>query len=169
MRMLAAVLLAAALPAALNAQSPDSLLQRLAPMLGSWEGDGWQLGPGGQRIEARVTERAELRLGGAAVVVEGTGRAGERVVHSALGVITWDRPSESYRIRAFRADGHMIDTAVLLREGALEWGFDDPRAGRIRYTARIAGDTWEETGELSRDGGASWQPFMAMTLRRTAP
>jgi hypothetical protein len=91
---------------------------------------------------------------------------GDRVVHSALGVITRDAATGAYRIRAFRADGHMVDTVIEIGDGSYRWGFEDPRAGRIRYSVRFSADTWEEEGEISRDDGATWMPFMAMKLTR---
>jgi S-adenosylhomocysteine hydrolase len=155
-------------PAGLRAQAPVTALDALHPMLGEWQGTGWQLTPAGQRAEASITERAELRLSGGAIVVEGLGRVGDRVVHSALGVITREAATGIYRMRAFRADGHMVDTVIEIGEGSYQWGFEDPRAGRIRYTVRFSADTWEEEGEISRDGGTTWMPFMAMTLKRVS-
>lgn len=166
-RLLLFAIVMAAAPGVLTAQTVDSsALQQLRPLIGSWEGTGWQMTAAGQRSESRVTERAELRLGGAAILVEGEGRTDEKVVHSALGVILYDAPSASHRMRAFRADGHMVDAVLEVGDRTFRWGFDDPRAGRIRFTARFTSEVWEEIGEVSRDGGATWQQFMGMTLRR---
>lgn len=45
------------------------------------------------------------------------------------------------------------------------WGFEDPRAGRIRFTLDIDEHEWHEVGARSVDG-ATWEPFLEMRLER---
>jgi hypothetical protein len=155
----------------LAAQTAAHPMDRLAHMVGRWEGDWTMAGPG-QTQTGRIVETVEAKQGGRVLVVEGLGREGrggpdDRVIHDALGFITWDADAGRYVMRAFR-DGVPVDAVLEVDGDAVVWGFDDPRAGRIRFTAHITADTWHEVGELSRDNGATWVRFMETTLRRTS-
>jgi hypothetical protein len=150
---------------------PLEEMKKLDFLVGRWEGTGrMQMGPGAQE-EARVTEIVQPKLGGAIVMIEGIGRVGEddRIVHHALGVISFDAQAKEYRMRAYRADGRFVDPVIELQEKKIVWSFDDPRAGSIRYTITInEKGQWREIGEMSRDGGKTWNPFFEMTLDRKA-
>jgi hypothetical protein len=155
----------------LAAQAGAHPMDRLAHMVGRWEGD-WTLAGPGQTQTGRIVETVEAKQGGRVLVVEGLGREGgggpdDRVIHDALGFITWDADTGRYAMRAFR-EGVPVDAVLEVEGDAVVWGFDDPRAGRIRFTAHITADTWHELGELSRDNGATWMRFMEMSLRRTS-
>lgn len=156
----------------LAAQEGAHPMARLGHMVGRWEGDWTRTVGPGQTQTGRIVETVQAKQDGRVLVVEGLGREGEggptdRVIHDALGFITWDAAAGRYAMRAFR-DGVPVDAVVEVTGDAVVWGFDDPRAGRIRFTARITADRWHELGELSRDGGATWMPFMETTLRRVA-
>ncbi len=58
--------------------------------------------------------------------------------------------------------------AARVSENTLVWGFENPRAGTIRFTIKLnEKGQWFEIGEISRDGKA-WQKFFKMTLSRTS-
>jgi hypothetical protein len=140
-------------------------------IVGDWEGTGWMAFGPNQREDSRVVEHAEYKLDGAVLVIEGIGRAGgpgtasERIVHNALGVVSFDRAKGDYTMRAYRADGQFIDAWIKPGEGGLTWGFDIPGMGAMRYTMRInEKGQWHEIGEMSRDSGATWNQFFEMTL-----
>jgi hypothetical protein len=127
-------------------------------------------GPG-QHQDSHVVEHAEYKLGGAVLVLEGVGRAGEsgRVVHNAFGIISYDRRKGDYTMRAYRADGQYVDAWIKPDGNGLTWGFDIPGMGSMRYTMTInAQGQWHEIGEMSRDKGATWNQFFEMTLDKTS-
>lgn len=174
-RMAVALLL---LPVAASAQpwqAPDraaqaEAMEAIAFLLGDWEGSGWiRMGP--ERSEFTSSERVRGAAGGLAIVVEGVHRAQlpdgtEKVVHDALGVLTWSSETESYRFATKLENGLGGDyTARRTEAGDLEWAIPVP--GReMRYTIHVEGDEWRETGSMSTDGGETWTEFFGMTLRR---
>jgi hypothetical protein len=148
-------------------------MSKLDFMVGVWEGEGsMRLGPG-DPVAARVVERVQPKLGGTVLQVEGEGKTGspgsadEKIVHQALGLITFDPESKTHRMLAFKRDGKRVEVPIIIGEKSIEWGFDDPRAGKIRYRMRVdEKGRWLETGDMSRDEGKTWSPFFQMTLTK---
>jgi hypothetical protein len=154
---------------------PLEEMKKFEFLVGDWEGTGWMGFDPEQREDSRVTERAGYKLGGAVLVIEGIGRAGEpgtdseRVVHNALGIVSFDRDRGDYTMRAYRADGQYVDAWIKPDDDGLTWGFDIPGVGSMRYTMTInAQGQWHEIGEVSRDEGATWNQFFEMTLDKTS-
>ncbi len=145
-------------------------MRRLAPLVGEWEGTGWvDAGPNG-RQSFSVHESARWAAGGSVLVLEGLGTqklddGTERAVHQALGVVSWDAGAAAFSMHAYRAGGGEVSDAPTVRDGGLVWGFEDPRAGRIRFTLDIDEHEWHEVGARSVDG-ATWEPFLEMRLER---
>ena len=163
-------------PSRLRAQHgapPIEQMRKLSFLHGRWEGTGtMSRGPGTEQA-ARVVETVQPKLGGAILLVEGVGHTGapgaadEKVVHHALGVISFDPDTNQYRMRAYRADGRFVDPTIVIEDKRIIWTFADPRAGTIRYTITINDKgQWHELGEMSRDGGKTFSPFFEMTLDR---
>lgn len=144
-------------------------IDRLAPMLGEWQGSGWiQMGPEG-RSEFRQTESIREASGGTTVLVEGRGVADvdgrEVVVHDALAVISFDAAEARYRFAAHTGRGEHRDSELtIVDDGSMVWGFDTPR-GKVRFTIWIGEGTWREVGAFSSDG-EQWLPFLEMNLIR---
>ena len=179
MRTLATIALSAlmALPAAAQptgAAPASAPMAPLAFLAGEWEGEGWMMFGPDQRHTFVQHESVEAKLGGDVLLIEGRGLASEdtsRVVHHALAVLAYDPAAERYLMRAFRAGGpggtQVVEAEATVRDGSLVWGFEDPRAGQIRYTVREdEAGRWQEVGEMSRDGGETWFQFFGMTLTR---
>jgi hypothetical protein len=115
-------------------------------------------------------------MGGRLVVGEGDFTAwrgpelGDVPVHQALGIFSYDPQRDRIVFRTYTAhwpggDAH----GVQVEENRLVWGYEDPRFGTVRFTITVTpGGEWHEVGQASRDGGATWHPFMEMSLRRTA-
>lgn len=171
----AALVLGLAAVAAAQWQAPDRDLQRdamdrLAFLEGDWEGSGWvRFGP--ERSEFVSSERVSYAAGGLAMTILGVHRAPlpdgtQRVVHDALGVLTWSSEDGAYRFVSKLENGFGGDyRAELTESGDLEWSIPVP--GReMRYTIHVDGDRWSETGLLSTDGGGTWSEFFGMTLER---
>lgn len=159
-------------PAAGQSQTPDlkatqHAISRLDFMVGRWRGDAWQQ-QGGTRVETQMVETVERKLNGAVLLVEGRGTVltggTERVVHHALGVISFDPGSGTYTLRSFLATGQSGEFVLTLVDNSVVWTRQIP-GGRIRNTARFTADEWHEIGEFSRDG-TTWTQMMELKLKR---
>lgn len=157
----------------LAAQAPEpaaaqAAIARLDFMVGRWRGEAWQL-RGTERVQTQMVEIVERKLGGAVLLVEGRGTiavAGgeERVVHHALGIISFDARTNTYTLRSYLATGQAGDFVLTLIDGGVSWTRQVP-GGTIRNTARFTDSEWHEIGEFSRDG-AMWTQVMELRLRR---
>lgn len=169
-----AVLFVFSAHAGLSRQLPPEMMQaakdELAAfswMAGTWSGESWmQVGPG-QPQTATVLEQAEFRLGDTLFLIEGRGEHDGQVVHSALATIAYSPVEHRFIMRAHRAGGLYVDADIRISDEKIIWGFEDPRAGQIRYTIQQGPNgEWVEAGEMSRDGGQTWLEFFGMTLTR---
>ena len=157
----------------LAAQAPDpaaaqAAIARLEFMVGRWHGEAWQL-RGNERVQTQMVETVERKLGGTVLLVEGLGTIGvpneeDRIVHHALGVISFDPSSSTYRLRSYIATGQSGDFTLTLVDDGVSWTRDVP-GGTVRNTARFANNEWHEIGEFSRDG-VTWTQVMELRLRR---
>jgi hypothetical protein len=85
-------------------------------------------------------------------------------IHHAFATVRFDVTRGDYAITATRLDGATIEARGRMQDGSFVWGFQDPRAGHLRYTIRLSPDErWSEIGERSSDGVA-WTKFFEMTL-----
>ncbi|MCO6480473.1 MAG: hypothetical protein J5I94_27775 [Phaeodactylibacter sp.] len=170
-------LLMAAGSFSLNAQPIDTekvvkeKMQALSWLVGEWEGEGLVVLPDGQTAPSKVREKAEWRLGGTLIVVEGVGVRPDNpadTVHHAFGVITYNPWVKQYNVRAYKAEGLYVDApGEVLPDGALEWRIENPYVGIMKNTARLMEDgSWVETGKQSRDGGENWTHFFEMQLSK---
>ena len=174
MRTLVMVLALLALASPAGAQAPANAaeaLRQLAFLHGTWRGEGvTQMGPGREE-RAHVLETAQPKLNGDVLLVEGVGYRGTpggadyQVVHHAMGVVSYDTRRGGWALRAYRGGG-WVDADVTVANGEMVWAFDQPGAGRIRYTIRLdAEGRWHEVGERSPDG-QQWHRFFEMRLTR---
>lgn len=169
-RLLAALALAAfaTAAAAQNAPSPEARAEiaKLGKLVGHWKGEGWVLSPHG-RHDFTSEERAEMRLDGGALVIEGLHRdASGAIVHQALGVLGWDRRRKEYRFGTALSSGATGYHRGRIEDGRFIWTVDAPGPER-RFVIPLEGaDTWEEYGEVTSDGGRTWRRFFEMKLTR---
>lgn len=155
------------------AQAPDpavaqAALARLDFMVGRWRGEAWQI-RGSERVQTQMLETVERKLGGAVLLVEGRGTiaapgAEDRVVHHALGVISFDSRTGKYTMRSYLATGQSGDFDLTLVDGGVSWTREAP-GGRVRNTAHFTENEWHEIGEFSSDGTA-WRQIMEFRLKR---
>lgn len=156
-------------PPPLGAEAAEKL-KPAARMAGKWVGTAtFDRGPGG-KAQVRQEEAIQVKLDGAAVLIEGKGtmqQNGQTVpAHDALGIIFYDSRSGGVKLLAVtRQSGAVIADVTFDDDGAIKWGFETP-FGLMRYTIRIQGDTWTEVGEMSPDGGTTWREFLTMSLKR---
>lgn len=171
--LLATALTSGLLPSALTAQAPNpaatrAAIARLDFMVGRWTGDAWQL-RGNERVATTMVEVVQPQLDGAVLLVEGRGMAkdstgAERVVHHALGVISFDVTTGAYTLRSYLTTGQSGDFALTPMENGVQWSRAVP-GGQVRNTARFTAQEWHEIGEFSRDG-TTWQTVMEIRLRK---
>jgi hypothetical protein len=176
MKKTVALLMLLALPFAAGAQTPGAAqraeMKKLDFLLGQWQGEGWIVLGQGERRTFKQTETVQSKLGGLLMVIDGLGKgkvAGaqeEVVVHNAFAVASYDGEKKTFRWRAYRADGLVLDVDAAVGENSLIWGFRSPQGGDIRFTIKLTErGQWNEVGEYSRDG-KSWNKFFEMTLQR---
>ena len=142
-------------------------MEKLSFLVGKWSGEARLLRGPGEWISVAQTEDAQYRLGGLILVVEGVGRTKTdgKPVLQALGVVSYDDESATYRMRAFN-DGRFLESEVTLLENGkgMKWGFS---FGQIKTssTPRITSQgEWTETAEISF-GSQSPQKLMELTVR----
>ncbi len=108
------------------AQSPDpapgvrAAIARLDFMVGRWRGTAWQQ-RGTERVQTQMLEVVEPRLNGTVLLVEGRGTVPEaggtdRVVHHALGLVSFDPRTNAYTLR-YLSTGQYGDFTVTLVDG----------------------------------------------------
>jgi hypothetical protein len=176
MRFLLAALALLLVPTQVMAQGyqpPDlaaqrAAMDRLAPLVGHWQGDGDVRFP--TTANVHHNEVVEREVDDLVVTLRGTAyasaeRTGEPVFR-AIGFITYNDTLRRYEVRSF-AMGHAVTaTGEFLPSGEFRWGFAPGGPVQIRYTIRFDATMWSETGEMSYDNGATWQQTISMSLRR---
>lgn len=147
-------------------------LKKLDFLVGKWAGEATvQAGPG-KSIKVKQTEDVRFKLGGAVLLIEGTGvgkhsdAEAEGVVFNALAMICYDADAKKYRMRAVRMEGPSVDSDLTVSDTGFVWEFTPPRSKvQVRYTGTVKSDTWVEVGEVSLDG-KSWNKVFEMNLKR---
>lgn len=128
---------------------------------GTWEGEGsMQMGPGESK-KTKVQERIEYKLDGTILMVEGVGKVGEKKIHHALGILSYNENKNEYEFNTYLNDGKNSNAWFsVIDTNKYQWGFDVP-TGKIRYSIRIdtSKNTWNEIGEFSKDGTQWWKYF----------
>jgi hypothetical protein len=151
-----------------NLDAQRVAMRKLDFLVGEWAGEATVLRAQGQFEELVQSESARFRLDGLVLVIEGVGRAkaDARVVLQALGLISFDDETGTYRMRAFN-DGRWLETEVKLldSERAIVWGF---ALGDIKTSTVLRMNEkgeWTEQGELTV-GNRPPQKMIDLTVRR---
>ena len=144
-------------------------MQKLEFLVGEWSGEASVLRGPGQFVELAQTESAHFKLNGLVLVIEGVGRAkGDgKLVLQALGLISFDDETGTYKMRAFN-DGRWLETDVKLADvgNSISWGFI-LGGFRTKTVLRInESGEWTELGELLI-GDQPPQKLMDLTVRRS--
>ncbi|HEY3823121.1 MAG TPA: hypothetical protein VGL82_01120 [Bryobacteraceae bacterium] len=154
-------------------RTPDIEAQRAAMkkldfLIGQWTGGARVLRGPGQWVEMIQTEEARYKLDGLVLLIEGVGRArsDDKPVLQALGMVSFDDETETYRMRAFN-DGRFLETEVtLVADNAISWGF---ALGEIKTSSVLHIDDkgdWTELGELTM-GPQPPVKFLELSVRRS--
>jgi hypothetical protein len=153
---------------------PDLTAQRVAMkklgfLVGKWNGEARLLRGPDQWVDLQQSEEAQYKLDGLILVIEGVGRTksdGHSVLQ-ALGVISFDDETATYRIRAFN-DGRFLESEVKLvdQDKAVTWGF---ALGQVttKSVLRInESGEWTELAEI-KIGSEPPKKLLELTVRRT--
>ena len=162
-----------------TAQGPDqseahiAAMSRLWYLEGNWKGEGWTLNAEGKRETFRGGEIVQRKLGGVALLVEGSffgrppGTDRDVPVHTTLGVISYDAQTKTYRFTTWLATGNSGVRELAVTAEGWGWEIRTPQ-GVIRYSMTLTPTgEWLEVGSRSRDG-TNWQLFFEMRLRKAA-
>jgi hypothetical protein len=134
-----------------NIESQRAAMKKLGFLIGEWTGEASVLRGPGQFAELTQTESAQFKLDGLVLMIEGVGRtkADGKLSLQALGLISFDDETGTYRMRAFN-DGRWLETEVKLADGgnSISWGFT---LGDFKTTTVMRineNGEWTEYGEL---------------------
>jgi hypothetical protein len=143
-------------------------MNRLAFLTGKWSGEASAARGPGQVIELIQTEEAQLKLNGLVLQIEGVGRtkADGKLALQALGLISFDDESGTYRMRAYN-DGRWLESEVKLDPSgsAITWGFalgEYQTHSTLRLNEK---GEWTELAEL-KIGERAPVKLMELTVRR---
>lgn len=154
-----------------NVQEEASPMKKFQFMIGDWKGSGWLMTRTG-KSPADITEKAECKLDCEVIAFQGRGVRRDSVtntvvvVHDAYGVISFDKKSGKYMVRAYKKEGIVDSELEVIGEKHYRWKFDLPSGGSVRFTMDFsAPNVWKEWGEFSRDG-KNWMKTLDMELTR---
>ncbi len=150
----------------LNAQR--AAMQKLSFLLGKWTGECFLLQGPGQSLDLHQTEEVQYKLDGLLLVIEGVGRSksDNQLALQALGIISFDDESATYRMRAFN-DGRFLESEVKLLDepNAITWGFAlGPFKSNSVLRINNRGE-WTELAELTV-GSDPPKKLLELTVRR---
>lgn len=152
-----------------NLAAQKAAMEKLAWLVGGWEGTGWTLLPSGERATFRQTETVEMRLDGRLMLIEGRGfdpAPGGPMVFNALAALSYSDAAGRYEFRSYAMGYAGTFEGEALDDGVFRWTMRPP-GQIIRYTiTRTPQGAWREVGERSVDGGAAWTLTHEMTLTR---
>jgi hypothetical protein len=107
-------------------EAQRAAMKKLSFLAGEWAGEARVLRGPGEPMELIQTEKAQYKLDGLLLMIEGVGRtkSGGQPALRALGIISYDDESQTYHMRAFN-DGRFLETEVRIPPGSqsLTWGF----------------------------------------------
>lgn len=149
-----------------NARISKDEMTKLSSWVGEWKGEGWQMDQQTrEKMTFSVEEKVESKLDGMALLVEGKGMSGETLGHHAMAMIYYNVDKAQYDFHSIVMQGQStIAKGTFNEEGHFVWGFEVPQ-GEIKYTIKIEGNNWTESGAFSMDGN-TWYPFMEMKLQK---
>ncbi|MCB0587732.1 MAG: DUF1579 family protein [Phaeodactylibacter sp.] len=141
-------------------------LNALAAMAGGWEGDGWMYTPQREKATFRQTEKIQFKLDSTVLLIQGRGTSERKVVHDALGILSYDPEAGHYWMRSYLATGRSGQYEARLKdENLLEWEIPVP-GGKILYVINLQeDDKWNEKGFMIMEDGQRF-PFLEMNLVR---
>jgi hypothetical protein len=151
-----------------NLAEQHAAMERLAPLVGSWQGEASVLSP--QQMIVHQTEQVETALGGLLMIFRGTGYADAAhtgaPVFQALAVVSYDDARDIYEFRSYTRGYATTATGQFLEDGSFRWSITPGGPVRIQFTIVFDQASWREIGEMSYDGGQTWTRTIEMDLQR---
>ena len=141
-------------------------MKKLEFLVGKWAGEALMLRGPGEPVVMIQTEEAQYKLDGLVLQIEGVGKVDGKPAVQALGIVSYDDETGTYRMRAFN-DGRFLETEVkLLGEGkGMTWGF---ALGQYRTSSTMRinekGD-WTELHEITI-GEQAPRKYMELSVSR---
>ena len=162
--------MAAQTPRTPDTEAQRAAMKKLSFLIGKWTGEA-SIRRGPEQFEdLSQTEEAQFTLDGLVLMIEGIGRrkSDGKLVLQALGLISFDDESGTYRMRAFN-DGRWLETEVKLADegSGITWGFT---LGEFRTNSVLRINDkgeWTELTELTV-GIRPPQKLMDVTVRRVS-
>jgi hypothetical protein len=158
----------AQIPRAPNLEAQHAAMRKLEFLIGTWSGEARVLRGPGEPVEMIQTEEAQYKLDGLVLLIEGVGRnkSNGKSALQALGIITYDDESATYRFRAFN-DGRFLETELKLLDTGqgIAWGF---ALGGIKTSSVLRINEkgeWTELGEITI-GSQAPRKFMELSVSR---
>jgi len=151
-----------------NVDAQRTAMNKLGFLVGRWSGEALVLRGPGLYLDLDQTEEAQFQLDGLVLMIEGVGRTRPdgKAALQALGLISFDDASGSYRIRAFN-DGRWLESAVEVfdESRAISWGF---AVGEISTKSILRINDKGEWTELAKltIGTRPPQKLIELTVRR---
>jgi hypothetical protein len=152
-----------------DVEAQRTAMKKLGFLVGEWSGEASVLRRPGQFVELAQTESAQFKLDGLVLMIEGIGRSKSdgKLDLQALGLVSFDDETRTYRMRAFN-DGRWLETDIKLADDghSISWGF---ALGEFKTTSvlRVNEDgEWTELGELII-GDRPPQKMMDLRVRRS--
>ena len=135
-----------------DVEAQRAAMKKLSFLIGKWSGEASVLRGPGQVVDLFQTEEAQFKLDGLVLIIEGVGRtkSDDTVALQALGLVSFDDDSGTYRMRAFN-DGRWLETDVtLLDDGkSLSWGFTLGEMSTKSILRVNENGEWTELAELN--------------------
>lgn len=139
-------------PSAPNVEAQRTAMKKLEFLIGEWSGEASVLRGPGQFVDMAQTESAHFKLDGLLLMIEGVGRSRTdgKISLQALGLISFDDETRTYKMRAFN-DGRWLETDVKLSDTqkSISWGFV---LGAFKTTTALCvneNGEWTEHGEIT--------------------
>lgn len=134
-------------------------------MTGEWEGSGTYYSQQGSH-ELKVAESITFSGDSTILLISGKGfdHQGNNH-HDAFGVMYFE--NGQVKIHAFTKQGqNVIAEVTKTGERAIDWGFELPNGGKIKYSASFTDTTWKESGTYTTPDGSQSFPTVKMQLTR---
>lgn len=148
-----------------TSQEHQDAMKKLKVFIGEWEGESWYMGRDGKQ-SSKMKEVLQYKLDKTAILVEGKGYEGDRLIHNAMALITYNSYTKSYNFKSHLSNGRSTDAVMIVKsENEFEWSFETPNGMKFRYEVTFTENTWTEVGFMARDG-KNFVNFMGMTLKR---
>ena len=167
MKSITVLLLTCSLMTAQAQVTSKDAMNKFSLWAGHWTGSStWTMR--GTAENSTVDETIEWRVDGHAMLINGLGKDKDgKIVHEAMGVLSYDMKEARYRLHTWLRDGRTADAWFnIIADNHFQWGFDTPQ-GKVRYTILLTDKTWKEKGEFSSDN-TQWYPFLDMNLTKQA-